>query len=386
MSEEKNTLDLGALRKEIDRIDTELVSLFTTRMQVSSKVAAYKRQTGMAVTDTAREEALLSRVASLSPDEISHYTKTLYRNIMALSRAYQHQKLGADSKAMTHLTDALRAPRAHFPTAAKVACQGTAGAYSFLAASKLFKAPDIFPCQSFADVFDAVGEGRCDYGVLPVENSTAGSVTEIYDLMAKHRFYIVRAVRLPVTHCLLAKKGTTLSKVTKILSHRQALSQCDAFLKEHAHISAVSVENTAVAAKRVAESDEPIAAIASPSCAALYGLDVLSCHVANTENNCTRFICIAKEPEYYVGADKTSIICTLPHRQGSLCEVLTRFDALGANLTKLESRPIPEKDFEFRFYFDFHTHNSAATLPLLLSELSGEHEDFRYLGTYLEVE
>lgn len=383
---EKKPLDLGELRREIDRIDTELVSLFAARMSISAGVAEYKRASGMAVTDPTREAALLDRVAAISPKDFADYTRTLYTNILSLSRAYQHARLGSETSLTQEITRATENTPKAFPCAAKVACQGTDGAYSCKAAERLFEHPDIQHYTHFADVFTAIEREECRYGVLPIENSTAGSVTEIYDLMSKHRFYIVRALKLDIDHCLLAKRGTKLQDITEIVSHKQALLQCAAFLAKHPHVKVTEMENTAVAARYVAESHGCVAAIAGRDCAALYDLDLLAEGICDSARNRTRFICISKTPEIYEGADKTSLILTIPHKPGALSRLLTRFDALRINLTKLESRPIPDRDFEFRFYFDLVAPANSPALSHLLAELCGEHEEFRYLGTYTEIQ
>ena len=382
---EKTPLDLGELRREIDRIDKELVSLFAARMQVSAGVAEYKRASGMAVTDATREAALLDRVANLSPAEFADYTRTLYTNILSISRAYQHARLGAGSPLWREIREAIEKTPKSFPDTATVACQGTAGAYSCKAASKLFLNPQIRHYAQFSDVFAAIEKGECRYGVLPIENSTAGSVTEIYDLMSRHRFFVVRAIKLDVDHCLLAKRGEKIEDITEIVSHRQALAQCDAFLKKHPHIKVTPMDNTALAAQYAAKCGGGVAAIAGHECATLYDLDVIAKDICNSTHNRTRFICISKSLEIYENADKTSLILTLPHKAGALSRLLTRFDALRINLTKLESRPFPDRDFEFRFYFDLIAPPSSTALGSLLGELSDEGEAFRYLGTYSEV-
>ena len=386
MKEQDKIKTLDELRREIDAIDTELVALFSARMQVSSDVAAYKRQTGMAVTDSTREAALLARVAALSPADTADYTRTLYSNILALSRAYQHVKLGATGALATLIDEARKSTPKALPEVTDVACQGAIGAYSQKAAEMLFSSPVIHHYAKFSDVFHAIERGECRYGVLPIENSTAGSVTEIYDLMAKHRFYIVGALKLKVEHCLLAKRGVTLENITEVVSHRQALMQCAEYLDTLPSLKQTAMENTATAAAFVANAPRGVAAIADRRCAALYDLEVLAEGISDNKNNRTRFICISKIPEIYEGADKTSVIMTIPHKPGSLSRILARFDALSVNLTKLESRPIPHRDFEFRFYFDLLSPADAPTLAHLLSELSGESEEFRYLGTYKELE
>lgn len=382
---EKKSIDLSDLRHEIDRIDKDLVALFAARMRVSAGVAEYKRARGMAVTDATREAALLDRVADLSPGEFADYTRTLYTNILSLSRSYQHARLGAQTPLAREITEAIeRTPRS-FPKTATVACQGTAGAYSCKAAGKLFDAPDIHHYPQFSDVFDAIERGECRYGVLPIENSTAGSVTEIYDLMSRHRFFVVRAIRLDVDHCLLAKRGTKIEDITEVVSHKQALAQCSEFLKNHPCIKVTPMDNTALAAQYVARCDGNVAAIAGQDCATLYDLDMIAQGICNSTHNRTRFICISKSLEIYENADKTSLILTLPHKAGALSRMLTRFDALRINLTKLESRPMPDSDFEFRFYFDLIAPARSEALLYLLAELDGEHEAFRYLGTYSEL-
>ena len=382
----ESSSDLAVLRQKIDRIDRELVALFSARMAVSAGVAEYKRSTGMPVTDSTREAALLDRVAALASPDTKDYTRTLYTNILALSRAYQHARLGTDSALAKEIASTAKSTAESFPLAATVACQGLEGAYSCKAAARIFQSPDIHHYKQFADVFKAIEEGECRYGILPIENSTAGSVTEIYDLMAKHRFSIVRAVRLDIDHCLLTKNGQTIDDIKEIVSHPQALSQCAGFLAAHKDIKITPMANTAIAAQHVANASGGVAAIADRGCADLYGLTVAKEHICDAAHNRTRFICISKSPEIYPDADKTSVILTLPHRAGSLSRLLVRFDALQINLTKLESRPIPGRDFEFRFYFDLACPVKNPALVHLLTELAGESEEFRYLGTYTEIE
>ena len=385
MSNEKQIPSLTDSRAAIDRIDRALVQLFCERMQVSADVAEYKRAVGMAVTDAARERALLSKVSELAGEEMEENVRTLYATILAISKAYQHERLNTSSKLEKKITDAVKQTPARFPARAKVACQGVEGAYSLKAAEKLFSCPEVSFYKTFGDVFDAIDRGECRYGVLPIENSTAGSVTQIYDLMSDHRFYIVRALRLKVDHCLLAKPGTKKSEITEVVSHQQALSQCAGYLAQMQGVRTTAYPNTAKAAEFVKNAPAGVAAIASRDCAALYGLEVIEADVQDNANNYTRFICISKQPEIYPGADKTSIILTVPHKPGSLSRLLTQIDAMHINLTKLESRPIPGHDFEFLFYFDLESPIESKALLRLLGELESSSETFRYLGTYREM-
>jgi chorismate mutase/prephenate dehydratase len=287
---------------------------------------------------------------------------------------------------MRRITNAIEHTPKLFPQNAVIACQGIEGAYSQLACEKLFNLPSIMYCNTFDSVFAAIDSGLCRYGVLPLENSTAGSINRIYDLMMKYHFSIVRSVRLKVDHNLLAKKGASLKEIKEIFSHEQAITQCAGFLKTLSGVKITACENTAVAAKLVAESQSNrVAALSSRGCADLYGLVCLQDSVQDQGNNYTRFICISKELEIYPGADKTSIMMALPHKPGSLYRILSRFYALGINLIKLESRPIPDRDFEFMFYFDLDTPVYSPQFVQLISELNGVCEEFRYLGSYSEI-
>ena len=267
-----------------------------------------------------------------------------------------------------------------------MACQGIEGAYSQMACDSIFKSPTILYFDTFDHVFKAVESGMCQYGILPIENSTAGSVNAIYDLMIQHNFSIVRSVRLKVSHNLLAKHGTKLGDIREVFSHEQVISQCADYLAGMKNIKVTMVENTAVAARMVAQSDRTdVAAISSRFCGEEYGLNLVQTNVQDQDNNYTRFICISKIPEIYPGADRTSLMMTLPHRPGSLYHVLSKFYALGINLRKLESRPLPDREFEFMFYFDLECSVYAPEMERLFQDLDEESEYFRYLGTYNEV-
>ena len=382
---EKIIPSLDESREKIDHIDREMVRLFCERMQVAADVADYKRAVGKPVTDAARERALLSKISDLAGAEMEDYARTLYATLLSVSKAYQHERLNTSSSLAAKIEKAKNETVPLFPARAKVACQGVEGAYSLKAAEKLFDLPEVCFCKTFGDVFAAIENGECRYGILPIENSTAGSVTQIYDLMSEHRFYIVRSLRLKVDHCLLAKKGTKKEDITEVVSHGQALSQCAGYLAKMDGVKLTSFANTAKAAAFVKDAENGYAAIASRECAELYGLEVIEQDIQDNANNYTRFICISKTPEIYPGADKTSIILTVPHKPGSLSRLLAQIDAMNINLTKLESRPIPGHDFEFLFYFDLESPIESPALLRLLGELESTSEKFRYLGTYREV-
>lgn len=379
-------MDINQAREKLNGIDDQLVSLFAERMHTVLAVAQYKKEHNLTVLDKSRETDILSRVTEAAGPELAGYTKVLFSTLFDVSRSYQSQFIHKDSALQREVRQALEQTPAKMPDQAIVACQGVEGAYSQAACEKLFSLPSIMYFKSFEAVFNAVDKGMCRYGILPIENSSAGSVSQVYDLMKKFRFSIVRSVKLRINHTLLAKKGTRMEDIREIYSHEQGLNQCNEFLREHPEIKANVYENTAVAAKMVADSDRTdIAAISSRECAELYGLQILSDHIQNSDNNYTRFICISRAPEIYPGADKMSLMFTLPHRPGSLYSVITKFATLGLNLTKIESRPIPGKDFEFMFYFDASVSAHSEELLKLLAELEGTLEQFSFLGCYAET-
>ena len=378
--------NLEELRREIDGIDQKMVELFKRRMEVVTQVAAYKKERGLPILDASRERALLGKVGQAAGDELADYIQSVYRTLLAASRSYETGKLGQESQVYQGIRAALKETDPLFPQRPTVACQGIEGAYSQLACDRLFKAPTILYFQTFDHVFKAVESGMCQYGILPIENSTAGSVNAVYDLMIRHNFHIVRSARLKVSHNLLAKPGTKLEDIRDIYSHEQAISQCAGFLAGLKNVAVHVVENTAVAARMVAQSDRSdVAALSSRFCAEQYDLEIVQDNVQDQDNNYTRFICISKKPEIYPGADRTSLMMTLPHKPGTLYNVLAKFYALNINLQKLESRPLPSREFEFMFYFDVEASVYAPEMEKLFRDLEAESEQLRYLGTYHEV-
>ena len=380
-------MELNEIRNEIDKIDEALVDLYKKRMNLCAEVAEYKHANNIPVLDSSRERALLARVSELSGAEFEEYSRTLYSTILDLSRSYQNKILGNTSKLYDSIESAINNTPKIFPECATVACQGVEGAYSQIAAEKLFRLPSITYFSNFNAVFSAIEAKMCKYGILPIENSTAGSVKQVYDLMKEHNFKIVRSVRIKIEHNLLAKHGTKLCDIKEIFSHEQAIEQCSKFLATlPSDVKVTRVENTAKAALMVATSDRTdVASLSSRFCASQYGLDVISASVQDNGNNQTRFICISNELEIYPGADKTSLMLVTPHKPGSLYKILSRFNSLGINLVKLESRPIADRNFEFMFYFDLETSIYSDRLAQLLAELEQICDDFTYLGTYSEV-
>ena len=379
-------MDLNELRKEIDKIDQELVRLFTERMAISAQVADYKRENNLPIFHPGRERTILQKVAEMAGPEMGNYTRVLYSMLFELSRSYQSKRNGVLSPLFEEISKSIENTPKLFPQAPIVACQGVEGAYSQIACEKIFKSPFIMYFKNFEAVFTAIEQGMCQYGILPIENSTAGSVTKVYDLMIRHNFSIVRTFRLKIDHNLLAVPGAKLSDIKTIYSHEQAINQCGDFLHSLPGVNVIPVANTALASEMVAKSGQKdIAALSSRSCAELYGLNCLAASVQDKGNNRTRFICISKNLEIYPGSDKTSIMMILPHKPGALYKVLARLYTLGINVTKLESRPIPDREFEFMFYFDLETSIYSEEFIQLMCELDDLCEEFKYLGSYTEV-
>ena len=377
-------MDLIELRNEIDKIDSELTRLFKERMEIAAKVGKYKQENNLPVFNRQREREIINSVTGNVPEEFQSYTKTLYQTLFELSRSYQKRIIYPKSKFSEMIDEVTSGAPSAMPERATVACQGVEGAYSQFACDKMFAYPSIMYFSGFEDVFKAVDSGLCRYGILPVENSTAGSVNKVYDLMNKYKFYITHSLKLFIGHALLAPDGVKTEDIKEVFSHEQALNQCSEYLASLG-VKVTVCENTAAAAKMVANSGrKDCAAIGSKDCAELYGLNVLKSGIQNTDNNYTRFICISKKLEIYAGANKTSIMMTIPHKPGSLYNIISSFAALGLNMTKLESRPLPGTNFEFMFYFDIDASVYSENLKVLLNELEHDAEQFNYLGSYTE--
>ena len=377
---------LKELRNEADILDEKIVDLFKERMDLVTRMAKYRAENRLPFARDQREREILKRVSDRAGEEYEGYARLVYNTIFDVDHSAQANVLAQRSDLVERISRSVDETPKLFPKRATVACQGVAGAYSHAAAERLFQLPDIQFYNSFDDVFAAVENGDVEYGVLPIENSSYGSVVSIYNLMQHYNFYIVKSLRLRINHQLLAKPGTKLSDIKEIYSHEQAIGQCDPFLSSLKGVKVTKVANTALAAQMVAESDRAdIAAISSRECADLYGLDILKNHIQVTDNNYTRFICISKKLEIYPGANRISLILTLPHVPCSLYHMVAKFAAIDVNLTKLESRPIPGSDFEFLFYFDLDASVYQEDLLYLLSELEASPETFVFLGCYLEA-
>lgn len=374
-------MTLQEVRKEIDRLDDQLLELFARRMDCAKQVADIKRREGLPVLNPQREAEILQDVKEKG-GEYGGAAQILFATLMDVSRALQHDALGGGD-ALRELVGA--APKELTVTKeSRVACPGVPGSYSNAAAGRVFPGSPLDFYVTFDDVAQAVAQGRADYGILPVENSSAGSVTDVFDLLLRHRFYIVGATDVGIRHCLAAKKGARLEEIRQAYSHPQGLAQCTAFLSEH-HLETKEYSNTAAAAEMVSKQERlDIAAVCSAEAAGHFGLEILADGIQNIQNNCTRFVVISRAPCIPEDADKISLCFSLPHTTGSLYRTLARFSLHGLNLTKIESRPIPGKSFEYFFYLDFSGNIRAPEVLNLVCGLSDELPSFSFLGNYRE--
>ncbi len=373
-------------QQEISAIDKKIRELSEQRLKLATEADSKMTASEAAISEKSYERSFLAGLDKGEDLNMESCERSLFQTIFNLSHSYSHSQLGKRSELADQIKLAIETTPKEFPKSALVACQGVEGAYSQKAADKLFASADIMYFRTFDGVFQAVESGLCKYGVLPIENSSYGSVTSVYDLMRSHNFHIVRSMKLQINHRLLAKKGTSFKDIKEIYSHEQAIGQCSHFLKDNKDIKVTIVANTAIAAQMVADSDRSdIAAISSPDCARLYDLEVINDKVQNTDHNYTRFICISKGLEIYPGASKASMMLSLGHTPGSLYNTLSRFAALGLNLSKIESRPISGSDFEFMFYLDVDASVYSDAFVTLLCELDQDPAAFTYLGSYSEV-
>lgn len=379
-------MELEGIYRKIEDTDQAINELFVRRMELCADLVREKKARGLVLSEVPREREGRLRFREQAGPELEEYAGVMFSTMVDVCQSYQTAVIGQESELCRGIRQALDTTEKMFPEKATIACQGVEGAYSQIAVEKLFRQPTITYVKQFEEVFDAIDKGICRYGVLPLENSTAGSVNKVYDQMMKYNFTIVRSVRVKVSHCLLAQPGVKMEEIREIFSHEQAINQCADFLKQHPEIHVTPCANTAMAAQMVAQSQRrDIAALSSHNCAHLYGLQTLANSVQDKGNNYTRFICISKKPEIFPGANRTSIMLTTPHSPGALYRIIARISSLGINLTKLESRPLPDQDFEFMFYFDLDISVYSPALMHLIADLEDLCETFRYLGSYSEI-
>lgn len=379
-------IDLQECRKEIDVIDKEIMSLFEKRMKVCEDVAEYKIHTGKKVLDPKREKDKLKVLEEQAHGEFNTLgVQELFQQIMAISRKRQYQLLtsnGIEEKRDYEMVDALPLKDVN------VVFQGVEGAYSY-AAMRAYFPDDInsYHVKTFRDAMEEVASGKADYAVLPIENSTEGIVTDIYDLLTDYQLYIVGEQGVKVEHVLLGLPGVGLGEIERVYSHPQALAQCKRYLEQHPSWKTVKTENTAGAAKKIHEEQRrEQSAIASRAAGELYGLSVLAENICYNEKNVTRFIVVSAKPVYEKTAAKVSVCFELPHTSGTLYNMLSHFIYNGLNMTKIESRPIAGKTWEYRFFVDFEGNLEQPAVKNALRGLEAEANRMRVLGNYGQQE
>lgn len=377
-----NVMDLTELREQIDIIDKQIVELYERRMFVSEQVAEYKIGTGKKVFDREREEEKLKKVKAMTHNEFNrHGIEELFEQIMSMSRKLQYQML-------TEKGSIGRLPFIGVDTLdkgnARVVFPGAEGSYAQEAMERFFgKDVNCFHVDTFRDAMIAIDEGSADYAVLPIENSTAGIVNEIYDMLVEFENYIVGEQIIRIEHCLMAVPGTKREDIKTVYSHPQSLMQSSRYLQEHSAWKQISMNNNAFAAKKVAEDgDKTQAAIAGAHAAETYGLEILEKGINQSSTNSTRFIIVTNQKIFLKDAKKVSICFEVPHESGSLYHMLSHFIYNNLNMNKIESRPIEERNWEYRFFIDFDGNLADSAVKNALRGLRDEARDMKILGNY----
>ena len=374
-------MELSDLRLQLDAIDKEIVELYEKRMDICSQVADYKIEHGKKVLDPAREEEKIATLRALAKDDSgAKAVEELFRQIMCMSRKLQYSKLsagGVEAKLPFIPVEELN------PAHSRVVFQGAEGAYSQMAMLQYFgEDVDAFHVDTFRDAMVALEEGSAAFAVLPIENSTAGTVAQIYDLLAEFENYIVGEQILKIEHCLMALPGTGIDEIKTVYSHPQSLMQSARYLGEHSW-QQVSMQNNAFAARKVLEDNDPTqAAVASEQAAKIYGLEVLEKGINSSASNSTRFIIVTNQKIFRKNATKISICLELPHVSGSLYHMMSHFIYNDLNMTKIESRPIEDRNWEYRFFIDFDGNLTDSGVKNALRGLREEARNLRILGNY----
>lgn len=375
-------MDLLELRNQLDRIDEQIVQLYEERMEICSQVADYKIETGKKVLDKTREEEKLRKVRSLAHNDFNaHGVQELFEQIMSMSRKLQYNKLtenGVGGRLPFIGVDRLETEKA------RVVFQGAEGAYSQTAMTRYFgEDVDCFHVDTFRDAMCAIEEGNADFAVLPIENSTAGIVSEIYDLLVEFENYIVGEQIIRIEHCLLGVPGAKIDQIRTVCSHPQSLMQSARYLNAHENWKQISMQNNAFAARKVIEDQDPgQAAIASEQAAKIYGLDILERGVNQSTNNSTRFIIVTNQKIFLKKAAKVSLCLEVSHESGSLYRILSHFIYNNLNMCKIESRPIEERNWEYRFFIDFEGNLADGAVKNALRGLREEARSMKILGNY----
>lgn len=376
-------IDLQKCREEIDSIDQKMVTLVQQRMAVSKQVADYKRSTGKKIFDKAREDVILEKIGGMAENEFQkHCLQELFSQIMSMSRKLQYSMVeNAHTEMRFEEVDTLNLTKD-----SKIVYLGPENSYSNQAMEDYFGTEvDSFPAESFREIMEAIQSGKAEYGVLPIENTSTGGITDIYDLLSEYENYIIGEHVIKIQHALLGVEGTKMEDIQTVYSHQQGIKQCNQFLEEHPNMKTVELSSTTLGAKKVCEDqDRTQAAIASTRAAKSYGLTVLKEGINQDDNNATRFIIISNKKMFLKGANKMSISFVAPHVSGSLYQMLSHLIFNNLNMTKIESRPLKGKSFEYRFFVDFEGNLNAPAVKNTLNGIYEEAIQLKILGNYSE--
>lgn len=371
-------MDLKELRNQIDVIDEQLLEIFQKRMDLCLQVAEYKKKNNINVLQKGREQEVLDCIRAKSRQEFQESAVVLFSNIMDISKSYQQCELNKNKKYIDYSP-------LEVTSSDKIGCYGVKGSNSEEATRKIFgNSVEVGFYREFEDVFKAVDEGKIDFGIVPIQNSSTGSISQTYDLMRKYNVYINKMVRVSIKHCLASANAKNVSEVEEVYSHPQAIMQCSEFIERNG-LKTVHYASTATSARHVSKSERKIAAICSERCAKIYKLKVLEKNISDVSSNFTRFICISKKFMAENDANRVSVLMSLSNNEGSLYRTLTKFRVAGLNLLKIESRPLRNGNFDVAFYLDFEGSVKDNSVNALLVEMRNELSDFRFLGNYKEL-
>lgn len=372
-------MDLGEIRANIDDIDEKILDLFLERMKLATQVAEYKAANNMVVFQSDREKFIIDNVRENSPEELRKSAAFLFMNIMDISKVSQINAITPDTM-IPHETAAKQRP--------SVAVQGIEGAYGHAAAKQLFQSGNISYYASFREVFEAVENGDVDYGIIPVENSTAGEVAVNMELLEQHGVYICRTTRVECAHVLAAKHGVSESDIKILFGHEQAIRQCEGYISNRKDLTVIPYHNNASAARMVSENPSgELGCICSAECAEMHGLDIVRPHIATDPNNSTRFICISKNIEVYDRADTVAVSLSIPNISGALYRLLTKFAVNGLSMSKIQSKPLPlevKQNFpdDYMFYIEFDGNINEPKIRKLMKNLADELNYFKFHGNF----
>ena len=382
------TNDLSEIRESINEVDQSLAQLFEKRMELVALVAEYKIENDIPILNSEREKQVIDRaLESLRDKSLSREMEIFFNELMAISREYQSRYIDGKFVAQTRGSDeawGINALASRETKNLKIGFQGVEGSFSEEALLNYFGREAMTSSfRFFEDVFMAIDRGDVDYGILPVENSSTGSVNEVYDLLRKYGCHINGEIVLKVKQNLLGVKGASMEDIKEVYSHSQGFQQSAEFFKEHPSWKLIPYHNTALGAKLVSEAgDISRAAVASERAAAIYGLDILKENLNFNSKNYTRFVIVGKDLELDESSDKISVVLTVRHKAGSLCDVLRLFSQEGLNLLKIESRPIMDKSWEYFFHLDFEGNLQDPHVSRIMEEIRSRTTYFKILGNY----